>query len=240
MLLLDELLAGMGRLYMLAVEMVTLALTPIYCLIAWAVRPRDQQAWVVTRLLPAAARRPPPYPISLHMDVKTLVLDLDETLVHSFHSHPIARYDMTLRVVIDNTSMKFYVRFRPHVRLFLETVALWYEVVIFTASLQQYGNPVIDALDRGRRLVNRRLFRDSCTMLGPVFAKDLARVQPDLARVLIIDNSPGAYSLHPDNAVPIRTWTSDARDTELLRLLPFLDALRHTADVRSVLSLRPR
>ena len=70
----------------------------LYSLIAWTVRPSDQPSAIITRLLPATALHRPPYPITMSVDVKTLVLDLDETLVHSFHSHPISRYDMTLKV----------------------------------------------------------------------------------------------------------------------------------------------
>ena len=39
-----------------------------------------------------------------------------------------------------------------------------------------------------------------------------------------------------DNAIPIKSWFSDASDTALLNLLPMLDALRFVSDVRSVLS----
>ena len=39
-----------------------------------------------------------------------------------------------------------------------------------------------------------------------------------------------------DNAIPIPSWFSDPHDTALLDLLPLLDALRFTNDVRSVLS----
>ena len=39
-----------------------------------------------------------------------------------------------------------------------------------------------------------------------------------------------------DNAIPIKSWFSDPHDTALLNLLPVLDALRFTTDVRSVLS----
>jgi len=42
--------------------------------------------------------------------------------------------------------------------------------------------------------------------------------------------------LLPDNAIPIKSWFSDPMDTALLNLLPVLDALRFTQDVRSVLS----
>ena len=88
-----------------------------------------------------------------------------------------------------------------------------------------------------------------------MFVKNLAEVEPDLSRVFIIDNSPVAYSLNPgkairiftfmaltlvtpENAVPIEGWMNDRYDECLLDLLPFLDALRYTEDIRSVLSLR--
>ena len=60
-------------------------------------------------------------------------------------------------------------------------------------------------------------------------------VNSDLSSIVILDNSPGAYRSHPDNAVPIKSWFSDLSDTTLLNLIPMLDALRFTADVRSVL-----
>lgn len=41
-----------------------------------------------------------------------------------------------------------------------------------------------------------------------------------------------------DNGILIDGWVEDKRDTALLDLLPFLDALRFVDDVRSILSLR--
>jgi TFIIF-interacting CTD phosphatase-like protein len=41
-----------------------------------------------------------------------------------------------------------------------------------------------------------------------------------------------------ENGIPIEGWISEAGDEALLYLLPFLDALRFTEDVRSVLRLR--
>eukprot|EP00051_Salpingoeca_urceolata_P016384 m.216814 g.216814 ORF g.216814 m.216814 type:complete len:251 (-) comp18661_c0_seq2:100-852(-) len=176
---------------------------------------------------------------------KTLVLDLDETLIHSQpHSYlrpsPPGPNDLTLDVHIEGVACTFFVNRRPHVDLFLRTVAEWYNVVVFTASLSEYGNPVIDYLDRGRGLVKARLFRESCVNRGDRFIKNLAMIESDLANVMIIDNSPGAYQWHPDNAIPIKSWFDDQTDTCLLDLLPVLDALRFTKDVRSVLGVRNR
>jgi TFIIF-interacting CTD phosphatase-like protein len=41
-----------------------------------------------------------------------------------------------------------------------------------------------------------------------------------------------------ENGIPITTWIDNPDDEALLDLLPFLDALRFTKDVRSVLALR--
>ena len=48
----------------------------------------------------------------------------------------------------------------------------------------------------------------------------------------------GADGVWPDNAIPIKDWVDDRSDEMLLDLLPFLEALSHCKDVRSVLSLR--
>lgn len=71
-----------------------------------------------------------------------------------------------------------------------------------------------------------------------VFVKNLSLVDSDLSRVILLDNSPASFLLHPDNAILIETWTEDPKDVTLLDMLPFLDALRFADDVRSILSLR--
>ena len=39
-------------------------------------------------------------------------------------------------------------------------VSGWYTLVIFTASMEEYADPVIDWLDAGRGILARRFFRD--------------------------------------------------------------------------------
>ncbi|XP_029557512.1 CTD nuclear envelope phosphatase 1A isoform X2 [Salmo trutta] len=172
---------------------------------------------------------------------KILVLDLDETLIHSHHDgvvrpkvKPGTPPDFILKVLIDKYPVRFLVYKRPHVDFFLEVVSQWYELVVFTASMEIYGSAVSDKLDRD--FLKRRYYRQHCTLeLGSYF-KDLSVVHNDLSSVVILDNSPRAYRIHPNNAIPIKSWFSDPSDTALLNLLPMLDALRFTSDVRSVLS----
>uniref|UniRef100_A0A4X2K2F5 CTD nuclear envelope phosphatase 1 n=1 Tax=Vombatus ursinus TaxID=29139 RepID=A0A4X2K2F5_VOMUR len=150
---------------------------------------------------------------------KILVLDLDETLIHSHH-------DGVLRPTV-----------RPGTPPdFILKVSQWYELVVFTASMEIYGSAVADKLDNSRSILKRRYYRQHCTLELGSYIKDLSVVHSDLSSIVILDNSPGAYRSHPDNAIPIKSWFSDPSDTALLNLLPMLDALRFTADVRSVLS----
>uniref|UniRef100_A0A8C3A5U9 protein-serine/threonine phosphatase n=1 Tax=Cyclopterus lumpus TaxID=8103 RepID=A0A8C3A5U9_CYCLU len=172
-----------------------------------------------------------------------LVLDLDETLIHSHHDgvlrptvRPGTPPDFILKVVIDKHPVRFFVHKRPHVDFFLEVVSQWYELVVFTASMEIYGSAVADKLDNNRNILKRRYYRQHCTLDLGSYIKDLSVVHDDLSSIVILDNSPGAYRSHPDNAIPIKSWFSDPSDTALLNLLPMLDALRFTADVRSVLS----
>ncbi|XP_075763168.1 CTD nuclear envelope phosphatase 1 isoform X2 [Pelodiscus sinensis] len=174
---------------------------------------------------------------------KILVLDLDETLIHSHHDgvlrptvRPGTPPDFILKVVIDKHPVRFFVHKRPHVDFFLEVVSQWYELVVFTASMEIYGSAVADKLDNNRSILGRRYYRQHCTLELGSYIKDLSVVHSDLSSIVILDNSPGAYRSHPDNAIPIKSWFSDPSDTALLNLLPMLDALRFTADVRSVLS----
>ncbi|ORY45652.1 hypothetical protein BCR33DRAFT_784407 [Rhizoclosmatium globosum] len=143
-------------------------------------------------------------------------------------------HDHIIEVLVDKHVCLYYVYKRPGVDAFLKKVAEWYKVVIFTASMPEYADPVIDWLDKDRTLISRRYFRQSCTQHeNGHFTKDLSIVDQDLSSVVLLDNSAISFALNPENAIPIETWTHDANDEALFELLPFLDALRFTDDVRS-------
>ncbi|XP_059693742.1 CTD nuclear envelope phosphatase 1-like [Haemorhous mexicanus] len=135
---------------------------------------------------------------------KILVLDLDETLIHSHHDgvlrptvRPGTPPDFILKVVIDKHPVRFFVHKRPHVDFFLEVVSQWYELVVFTASMEIYGCAVADKLDNNRSILNRRYYRQHCTLELGSYIKDLSVVHSDLSSIVILDNSPGAYRSHP-------------------------------------------
>jgi len=132
----------------------------------------------------------------------------------------------------------YYVHKRPFCDEFLKKVCKWYNVVIFTASVQEYADPVIDWLDPEHKYFRGRYYRQHCTFREGVYIKDISVVEPDLSKVMIVDNSPTSYIFHKDNAIPIEGWISDPSDHDLLHLVPILQAIQYVTDVRAFLALR--
>ncbi|KAJ6754178.1 SCP1-LIKE SMALL PHOSPHATASE 4-RELATED [Salix purpurea] len=167
----------------------------------------------------------------------TLVLDLDETLVHSTLEH-CDDADFTFTVFFNMKEHIVYVKQRPHLHTFLERVAEMFEVVIFTASQSIYAAQLLDILDPDRKLISRRLYRESCIFSDGSYTKDLTVLGVDLAKVAIIDNSPQVFRLQVNNGIPIKSWFTDPSDCALISLLPFLETLGDADDVRPIIAKR--
>ncbi|PAN29573.1 hypothetical protein PAHAL_5G235200 [Panicum hallii] len=165
----------------------------------------------------------------------TLVLDLDETLVHSTLDH-CDNADFTLEVFFNMKNHTVYVRKRPYLKMFLEKVAQMFELVIFTASQRIYAEQLIDRLDPDGKYISRRIYRESCLFSDGCYTKDLTILGVDLAKVAIIDNTPQVFQLQVDNGIPIKSWFDDPSDQELVELLPFLESLVDAEDVRPMIS----
>lgn len=186
-------------------------------------RPTSQnETFLLPPLIPQLANR------------KTLVLDLDETLVHSSFK-PIPNADFVIPVEIEDQVHQVYVLKRPGVDQFMKKMGEIYEIVVFTASLAKYADPVLDLLDK-YKVVNARLFREACSNHKGNYVKDLGRLGRDLKKTIIIDNSPASYMFNPENAIPIESWFDDENDTELLDLVPLLEDLTKVDDVAVALA----
>lgn len=174
-----------------------------------------------------------------HRNRNTLVLDLDETLVHSSScrsSHdPTNPNDMLLSIDIDGRQCEIFVKLRPHLMDFLAAVGEMFEVVIFTASLAKYAAPLISRLDPQARYCHHQLYRQHCTLYERSYVKDLTLLGRPLNKIIIVDNSPAAYLYQPRNAIPCTTWFDDLADTELKQFLPFLQLLSVSEDVYPML-----
>lgn len=135
----------------------------------------------------------------------TLVLDLDETLIH-FEENP------------DGTS-QFLIR--PFAQNFLKEMAKHYEIIIFTAALKDYADFILDRLDT-EGCISHRLYRHNCSFSENVYQKDLNKLNRDLSRTLIVDNNAENFQLQPENGIYIRSWYNDPNDEALKKLAPLL------------------
>eukprot|EP00049_Salpingoeca_infusionum_P016800 m.348882 g.348882 ORF g.348882 m.348882 type:complete len:248 (+) comp16148_c1_seq17:380-1123(+) len=174
-------------------------------------------------------------PLEEHVQGKRcLVLDLDETLVHSSFK-PIPNPDYIIPIDIEGQMHNVYVLKRPFVDKFLAAVSKDYELVMFTASLSKYADLVVDRLDV-QSYIAHRLFREHCVFQAGSYIKDISRLGRPVKDIIIVDNSPNSYLFQPQNAIPILSWYDDPDDTGLLDLIPFLADLTSQEEIYTPLN----
>ena len=140
---------------------------------------------------------------------------------------------MLLLLQIEDVVHFVYVSKRPGVDDFLVEMAKHYEIVIYTASLNKYADPLLDLLDP-HKTIRTRLFRESCVYYEGNYVKDLSLLDRDLSQTIIVDNSPSSYIFHPENAIDCSSYIDDRTDRELDQIGSFLKDIREVQDVRAM------
>ena len=155
----------------------------------------------------------------------TLVLDLDETLIH-FKANPNNEESGTIKI-------------RPYLYQFLDKIKKYYELVVFTAATQEYADPIINALEANKKYFDYRLYRDHTIIIDNDFVKDLSKLGRDLSKIIIVDNMEQNYKLQKNNGITIRPfWGKDNEDSALIDLLDILIKIAEkNLDVRTGLKL---
>ena len=148
---------------------------------------------------------PAPYIKTKNRKPYSLILDLDETLVH-------------FKVNSDDDS-EGVLQIRPGVIPFLELVSKFYELIIFTAATQDYGDLLIDAIEENNVYFEHRFYRQHTVIMGNDFIKDLTRVGRPLDKIIIVDNMPQNFRLQKENGINIKAfWGEDVNDNALEEL----------------------
>ena len=180
----------------------------------------------------------------------TVVLDFDETLAAVYPepcpSIPVGRSRAapTLRVsgvdLGEGARGTVRVFVRPGLVEFLEEVSTIADVVLFTAGLPGYAAPIVSALDPAGDRLPVRLYRASTRVVaGTPCVKDLSVLGRDLARVVLVDNSPFSFLAQPECGVPATPFDGCGDDAHLLTtVLPLLRELAEIEDVRPALAAR--
>ncbi len=148
----------------------------------------------------------PPFLPAMQKNTKyTLVLDMDQTLIHTKQ----IRNDKSIFLI------------RPYCHQFLDQMNKYYEIVIFTAAVKQYADLILDSIDQKKR-ISHRLYRQHTRIQDYVSIKDLALIDRDLSKCIIIDNIASNFKMQPKNGIAISTWTGEPDDTSLFNLIPVL------------------
>ena len=145
----------------------------------------------------------------------TLILDLDETLVH-------------FKV---KSSKGGTLRARPYLFGFLEEVGHYYELIVWSSATEAYANSLIDAVEYEKKYFDHVLYREHCIIIDDDFVKDLTRVGRDLDKIIIIDDMPQNFRLQKGNGITIKPfYGDDFDDSALYNLVPIL---KHIAEERN-------
>ena len=152
----------------------------------------------------------------------TLVLDLESTLVSSTwdrkHGWRHAK--------------------RPGVDKFLHDMAQYYEIVLYSPSIDGVADPVVNSLDKSGCIMHR-LYRDATYYKDGIHIKDLNRLNRNINKMIIIDDDPEEVAFNPDNLIRVKPYTdpTDLDDDTLEKITPFLIEIAREGynDVPSIL-----
>ena len=184
---------------------------------------------------------------------KTLVLDLDETLIFASFE-PCSNKDICFEMDLNlnekkntnnslnslkksiKTMSKVYLSRRPYLDKFLSELNSYYEICIYSASSKKYALAILDIIDPNK-IISKKFFRDDCIYLNNSetfsYIKDLEKFNKNYNDLIIIDDNASSFILQKENGIPIKSWRGDRKDFELLKLIPILKNLSVFYDVRT-------
>lgn len=188
----------------------------------------------------------------------TVVLDMDETLLHSVFMEDslsllgklkgmamleekdkdsiiqqhLENSDLVLNICGDTIGVKL----RPGLQIFLRKLSKKFEVVLYTAADRRYAEPLLNQIDPHRKYLPHRLYREhTINYRGTKYIKDLSRLGRDLKKVVLIDNNMIAMRAFPNNSILVKDYYGDEEDHELETMWAILTEIRKLPDVRPTL-----
>lgn len=180
----------------------------------------------------------------------TVVLDLDETLVHSkLSSDKRSFQDMrssknqinqtssldSFRVTLSDGEIVTVFK-RPGLDAFLSKASEKYELMVYTAGLQQYAEPLLNWLDPQNTFFRHRFYRESCLFTNGYYVKDLEKTERDMKKTVLVDNNLCCFLPQLHNGIPIASFYDDEKDDALSVLKGFLETIENEKDVRKILT----
>lgn len=161
-----------------------------------------------------------------------LILDLDETLIHSDLECKFVAHDE----YIETDSGIIPINIRPNLFEFLDFCEVHFDLVIYTASCADYADPILDYLEKSKKYFKKRFYREHCICYRNLYLKDLSIFNKPLNQTLIVDNCIFSFAYYLSNGVLITSFYNDVEDLDLLSLIEFFkSSILNCPDVRTEL-----
>jgi CTD small phosphatase-like protein 2 len=179
---------------------------------------------------------------------KTLVLDMDDTLIHTLipifnYSKIKFNYNNPKTVMYkDEGTLTLYtakVIIRPYALELLKELSKLYEIVIFTAVEKCYADAILDLLDPEKKYISYRIYRENCIIKERGASKDLRIFKNrDLDKMIIVDNTISCFADHLSNGIHVPTYYGQKEDNSLEKVLNLLKEIASCSNVQRALDER--
>ena len=167
---------------------------------------------------------------------KLLLIDLDETLIHSEFRNRENYKELDAFVKATKCSVKTFsfsdenciyfmdVFFRPYLKSFLQEISKYFDLAIFTAAMKNYADTIIDYIDPKNEYFQFRLYRDACIPIqNKLYIKDLRIIKDyDPSNVILMDNSLYSFMNQPSNGMLVNSFYTNHNDNQLINAKSFL------------------
>lgn len=153
-----------------------------------------------------------------------LVLDLDETLIHS-SSTQYENVGETFRV------FNFHVHLRPGLEHFLQTVFAHFKVAVWTSADYEYARQIVKQVFPPEHSLEYLWAREDCAwryvpeLDKYEYLKDFKELKErgwNLDRTIAVDDSPEKHVDQSDNLILIPAWVGETDDDDLPLLADYL------------------
>ena len=173
---------------------------------------------------------------------KLLILDLDETLIHSDLDFVLKdkniNYDKILYFDSDEEkNIPLPLIIRPGIYEFLDYASENFDLVVFTASDQDYADTIINYIEKEKKYFKMRLYRNNCIFIEPgLYIKDLRIFNSwkKMEDIIIIDNSLFSFANQLNNGILITSFFDDKDDTFLNNVKDYLEYIKNEKDIREI------
>ena len=170
---------------------------------------------------------PPPAP-----GKKTLLLDLDLTLIYSFAQGGALPDDIP---VLFTRKLNIPFVLRPGATRFVRELSCHAEIILYSSGTTDYIREIVDRVPAFSQSIHHILSRDHCLVFRQGYLKSANVKGRRMEDIIIVDDSFWVYPNDLDNLIPVIPFNVNIyeQDNHLLSILPYVLSLMTQKDVRN-------